>query len=135
MASQYAGANVFPVSFATPDDGDAENAASINVALQALGDRTASLNARLPGGFPFRAAGLGATALYDMAYSVPLRRWLFLAKDTGAAARVYAWDAHSATMITIGNTVALASVPTGIAVHPTAVQLVMRSTHSDRRRS
>jgi hypothetical protein len=126
MSTPYAGVNVYPASFTIPDDGDAENAASINVALQALGDRTASLNARLSsaGNFPFRAAGL-TTVFYDMAYSVPLRRWLFLAKDTSTLVRVYAWDAHSSTMILIGNTVTTAAVPTGIAVHPTATQLVM----------
>lgn len=40
MSSQYAGANVFPSDFTIPDDGEAENAASVNVALEALGDRT-----------------------------------------------------------------------------------------------
>lgn len=46
MGSQYAGnGTLFPTDFTIPDDGDPEIAASINVALEALGDRTAYLRA------------------------------------------------------------------------------------------
>ncbi len=45
MGSQYAGTAVFPTDFTIPDDGDAYDAASVNVAFEALGDRTAYLRA------------------------------------------------------------------------------------------
>lgn len=49
MGSQYAGsAASFPADFTIPDDGDDIDAASVNVALEALGDRTANLKARNP---------------------------------------------------------------------------------------
>ena len=45
MGSQYAGNPAsFPVDFTIPDDGDPRNAASVNVAFEALGDRTAWLS-------------------------------------------------------------------------------------------
>lgn len=41
MGTQYAGdETLFPVDFTIPDDADPEDASSINVALEALGDRT-----------------------------------------------------------------------------------------------
>lgn len=40
MGHQYSGTPVYPSSFQIPDDGDAKNAASVDVALEALGDRT-----------------------------------------------------------------------------------------------
>jgi hypothetical protein len=44
MSSQYAGdPDAFPSDFTIPDDGDAQDASSVNVAFEALGDRTAYL--------------------------------------------------------------------------------------------
>lgn len=43
MSSQYAGANLFPLDYSIPADSDARDAASVNVALEALGDRTVFL--------------------------------------------------------------------------------------------
>jgi hypothetical protein len=40
MPSPYFGANVFPASYNIPSDGDDRDAASVNVGLEALGDRT-----------------------------------------------------------------------------------------------
>lgn len=40
MASPYAGTNVFPSDFLVPADDDGEDASSVNIALEALGDRT-----------------------------------------------------------------------------------------------
>ncbi len=48
MASQYAGADLFPTDFLIPDDGDDEDATSVNVALEALGDRTIALQSHSP---------------------------------------------------------------------------------------
>ncbi len=45
MSSQYAGTAVFPTDFTIPDDGEDRSAASVNVALEALGDRTVFLGA------------------------------------------------------------------------------------------
>ncbi|MBX3218926.1 MAG: hypothetical protein KF795_00320 [Labilithrix sp.] len=48
MAHQISGnPGSFPVSFSIPDDGDARTAASVNVAFEALADRTALLQARV----------------------------------------------------------------------------------------
>lgn len=48
MAHQIAGnPNSFPVSFSIPDDGDARTAASVNVAFEALADRTAFIQGRV----------------------------------------------------------------------------------------
>lgn len=44
MTTQYAGIDSFPISFAVPDVGDAEGAAAVSVGLEALADRTQSLN-------------------------------------------------------------------------------------------
>jgi hypothetical protein len=128
MGHQYAGAPTYPVSFQIPDDGDAKTAASINVALQALGDRTTQLNRRVPSAanFPFRAPP-GATSLYDFAFLAPLRRWVFLGKDSTTVVRPYTWDAHTSALVSFGNTatVGAANAPVGLALHPTAVQFVM----------
>lgn len=48
MGSQYAGNPVFPVDYTIPDDGDPRTAAAVNVALEALGDRTKFLRDKLP---------------------------------------------------------------------------------------
>lgn len=40
MSSQYAGTATFPADFTIPDDGDPKDATSVNVALEALGDRS-----------------------------------------------------------------------------------------------
>jgi hypothetical protein len=48
MSSTYAGANAFPASFTIPDDGDAENASTVNVPLEALADRTVYLQQHSP---------------------------------------------------------------------------------------
>jgi hypothetical protein len=45
MSTTYAGANVFPVGITIPSDGDAENASSVNVPIEALADRTVYLKA------------------------------------------------------------------------------------------
>jgi len=47
MSTQYAGNDSFPSDYTIPDDGDARAAVSVNVALEALGDRTAWLKPRL----------------------------------------------------------------------------------------
>lgn len=48
MGSQYAGnPNFFPTDYTIPDDSDPPTAAAFNVALEALGDRTAYLAANL----------------------------------------------------------------------------------------
>lgn len=48
MGSQYAGdPEVFPADFTIPDDGDPTSASTVNVAFEALGDRTAFAWARL----------------------------------------------------------------------------------------
>src|SRR5207247_4246848 len=46
MPTSYAGANVFPASFDIPADGEFGSAASVNVAIEALGDRTVYLQNR-----------------------------------------------------------------------------------------
>ena len=46
MPSPYSGADNFPASYNIPSDGDPRDAASVNVALEALGDRTTYLNNR-----------------------------------------------------------------------------------------
>ncbi len=48
MSTPYAGSDTYPDDFLIPDDADAEDASSVNVALEALGDRTAYLALRLP---------------------------------------------------------------------------------------
>lgn len=49
MGEQYAGDDtVFPEDFTIPDDGDDEDASSVDVALEALGDRTAYLKEHSP---------------------------------------------------------------------------------------
>lgn len=59
MATPYAGANAFPASYLIPDDGDVRSAASVNVALEALGDRTVYLYDRInPAGYVLFNAGL-----------------------------------------------------------------------------
>jgi hypothetical protein len=46
LSSQYAGNPAsFPVDFTIPDDGEPRTAASVDIAFEALGDRTAYLNA------------------------------------------------------------------------------------------
>lgn len=46
MSFQYAGNPAsYPIDYTVPDDGNAENATSVNVAFEALGDRTAYLHA------------------------------------------------------------------------------------------
>lgn len=47
MGEQYAGDDVFPEDFTIPDDGDPPTAAAMNVALEALGDRTQFLKNRI----------------------------------------------------------------------------------------
>ncbi len=47
MSSQYAGDDLFPTDYAIPDDSDPRDAASVNVAFEALGDRTIYLHARV----------------------------------------------------------------------------------------
>lgn len=47
MATQYEGKDEFPASFEIPDDNDDLDAASVNVALEALADRTAYLQKTL----------------------------------------------------------------------------------------
>lgn len=47
MSTPYAGnPAAFPTDYLIPDDGESKNATSVNVALEALGDRTAYLKAR-----------------------------------------------------------------------------------------
>jgi hypothetical protein len=49
MGSPIAGnAGSYPTDFVIPDDGDPRSASSVNVAFEALADRTAYLNARTP---------------------------------------------------------------------------------------
>jgi hypothetical protein len=48
MSHQYTPADSFPASYLVPDDGDPLNAASVDVALQALGDRTQNLSLHSP---------------------------------------------------------------------------------------
>lgn len=48
MPDVYAGADVFPTDYEIPADGDARDAASVNTALSALGDRTYWLQNRTP---------------------------------------------------------------------------------------
>jgi len=47
MPTAYAGTNTYPATFDIPADTDQRNAASVGVGLEALGDRTAYLKARL----------------------------------------------------------------------------------------
>lgn len=47
MSTPYAGANSFPSTLLCPDDGDAENASTVNVPMQGLADRTVYLNTRI----------------------------------------------------------------------------------------
>lgn len=47
MSSQYAGDDLFPTDYAIPDDSDPRDAASVNVAFEALGDRTKYLYNRV----------------------------------------------------------------------------------------
>jgi hypothetical protein len=47
MSSIYNGTNSYPTGMTIPDDGDPRNAASANVALEALADRTTYLKTRL----------------------------------------------------------------------------------------
>jgi len=46
MSSQYAGDDLFPTDYAIPADSDSRDATSVNVALEALGDRTKYLHNR-----------------------------------------------------------------------------------------
>lgn len=48
MPTPYSGTNVYPTSYDIPSDGDARDAASVNVGLEALGDRTTYLYNHLP---------------------------------------------------------------------------------------
>ncbi len=57
MGTPYAGADSYPTDFVIPDDGDNEDASSVNVALEALGDRTTNLHNHSP-----RMASLEVTA-------------------------------------------------------------------------
>lgn len=49
MSSVYNGANTYPTGVTIPDDGDNKAAASVDVAIEGLADRTAYLKARLDG--------------------------------------------------------------------------------------
>lgn len=49
MSSPYNGANTFPVTITIPSDGDLATAASVNVSLEALADRTVNLQGFLNG--------------------------------------------------------------------------------------
>ncbi len=54
MPSAFAGdPTVFPATYLIPSDGDDRDAASVNVALEALGDRTAWLKARVSDFFEY----------------------------------------------------------------------------------
>lgn len=53
MGHQYTGTNVYPSDYTIPDDGDTLEVVSVNVAFEALGDRTTYLNERQG---PFRPA-------------------------------------------------------------------------------
>jgi hypothetical protein len=57
MSSTYAGANSYPTSVTIPSDGDVKGAASVNVALESLADRTRYLRGFVDGSSP------GATLL------------------------------------------------------------------------
>lgn len=46
MSTTYGGANTYPANITLPSDGDVKNAASVNVPLEGLADRTAYLYAR-----------------------------------------------------------------------------------------
>lgn len=90
MGHQYAGANAFPANFTIPDDGDADQAASFNVAYEALGDRTVFVNSRvateeatrlalskrldraLALNFP---AAVSASLAYHVKYGAAARKW------------------------------------------------------------
>lgn len=50
--SQYAGSNTFPTSFEEVDDGTVRDAASVNVGLEALADRTVWLKSEIDGTNP-----------------------------------------------------------------------------------
>jgi hypothetical protein len=52
MSSPYAGANTFPATITIPSDGDLATAASVNVALESLADRTVNLQGFLNGSNP-----------------------------------------------------------------------------------
>lgn len=52
MSSPYSGANTFPASITIPSDGDLASAASVNVALESLADRTVNLQGFINGSNP-----------------------------------------------------------------------------------
>lgn len=104
MGSQYAGAPVYPSDFTIPDDGDPQNASTMNVALEAIGDRTAYMKVRtdriepLPNiatlaAIPAPADGLirfvEATGLYmfDSASALPATATLVVAADDATPGR------------------------------------------------
>ena len=51
MPSTYAGVDSYPAAIQLPTDGDPRNASSVNVALEALADRTAHLKATVARGY------------------------------------------------------------------------------------
>ena len=57
MSSQYSGVNLFPIDYAIPADSDDRDAAAVNVALEALGDRTVFLYANQAGAYRVVAEG------------------------------------------------------------------------------
>lgn len=85
MSSLYAGNDVFPADYTIPDDGESENASTVNIPAEALGDRTKYLQNR----------GGGAT-LADLAalvaITVPLNGWRRFVKGYG----IYRFDSASA---------------------------------------
>ncbi|MDQ2783209.1 MAG: hypothetical protein M3Y26_11855, partial [Actinomycetota bacterium] len=73
MGSAYAGANSFPASVLCPDDGDPENASSVNVPMQGLADRTAWLRASLSERIDTLTAASGTWTCPDGVTSIELQ--------------------------------------------------------------
>lgn len=102
-----AGTNVFPIDFLAPDDGDSENATSVDIAFEALANRTAYLKAsdvvkaaqiaalqRLP---VVNFASSVAQAFVDAAWNPTLRAWVGIETTTNAKAsytRGKSWGAN-----------------------------------------
>jgi hypothetical protein len=93
MSHQISGdPNSFPVNFSVPDDGDARTAASVNVAFEALADRTANLDAlygNLRGIVPlnFRRVADAGGLMYAF-WNEPKRRWVATATSISLNSRL-----------------------------------------------
>lgn len=102
MSSTYAGnPATFPATVTIPDDGDARNAASVNVPLEGLADRTANLNAR--------TTTVEAYPRITLVRGSTFSTSIVTGSDGDAVATLYAIDFSTTYPVPIGGKIVFAS--------------------------